>query len=98
MRELSVGAQLAVSLVAALICATGPLLIFGALGGLSAWFDWALLVALTGTAVVGVLLRLVPPRTWVAAAIWLCLALALGVIVLPFIGYVVVYRISGATD
>ena len=71
-------------------------------GALIAWDGWAakwyLLVAATGSLVAGTAVQAVRPKTWRGLGARCGVALVYGATVLPVLGYVVVYQLSGATD
>jgi hypothetical protein len=71
-------------------------------GWLLAWHGWAvkwyLLTSLFAAIGVGVVVGLASPRRRIAVTAWLVAALLVGLVVAPFIGMVIVYKVGGSTD
>jgi hypothetical protein len=96
---MGIGPRISSSAVTALGSICGWLAVEGALIDWDSWAaKWYLLVVAVGAAVATVVVQLARPRTWRGLLASAAIALVYGATVVAFIGYVVVYRISGATD
>jgi hypothetical protein len=88
-----------VSTAVAVVSAIGSAVAYAPLLAWGSWATkWYLGVALVAALIIGAAAGSAHPRTRAAILTWAVCAFAVGMLVAPFVGRLIVYRLSGATD